>query len=107
MGNTKQIDRDRDKEREREREQKKDREKERERERETRRERENIPTALEGGDLKNETYILNMVKVKMQVLESLQLPPPQRVQVRYRSQRPKNVTYIFWVFIANKTNQHT
>ena len=33
-----------------------------------------IPTALEGGDLKNVTYILNMVKT--QVLEILQLPPP-------------------------------
>ena len=51
------------------------------------------PTALEGGDPKNVTYILKMVKI--QVLEILQLPPPQRVQVRYRSQRPKNVTYIF------------
>ena len=33
-----------------------------------------IPTALEGGDPKNVTYILKMVK--MQVLEILQLPPP-------------------------------
>ena len=50
------------------------------------------PLPFRGGDLKNVRYILNMVK--MQVLEILQLHPPPRVQVRYRSQRPKNVTYI-------------
>ena len=55
------------------------------------------PHYLRGGDVKNVTYVFDMVK--MQVLQILLLPPPKERKVPYlvpyRSQRPKHVTYIF------------